>query len=330
MPVDLRLLRYVIAVAEEQGFQDAADRLHIAQPALSRQVRQLERELGVELFHRRPTRVTEAGRVLVENARRVLADVERAVERTRLVARGDAGTVRLGYTFTAALDEVPRLLARLQRDHPQLEVEMGERWGAELVASLEDGAFDVVVGHHLARSTRLSSAVLRHEGLAAVLQSGHPLAERTGLALHELRGETFRMLPRRLAPLYFDYVVAAVQSAGVDLDVWQNPRAGLRDLSVGDLGGFTIAPSSVGGRLPRGVACVPLTDPLPPIDLSILWQPTTMPSPTQLVVQTARRLASTEDRPLEDTVWHLPRALVTPSIGRWEGSGRWEDRPASA
>lgn len=287
-------MRYVVAVAEEGGFQNAAERLHVAQPALSRQVRQLERELGVELFRRRPTRVTQPGQVFVDGARRILVDVERAVERTRLVARGDVGTVRLGYTFTAAFDEIPRLLARLHSDHPVIDVETGERWDAELVASLEEGEFDVAVGHHLARLPGLMSAVLRRESFSAVLQTRHPLAQRANVALRDLHGETLRLLPRRLAPLYFDYVVAAVQSAGESFDVWQSPHAGLRNLAVGDLGGFTVVPSSVGERLPRGLTCVALVDPLPPVDLALLWRPTTASSPTQVVVQTAHQLAAAE------------------------------------
>lgn len=291
MPVDLRLMRYVVAVADEGGFQDAACRLHVAQPALSRQVRQLERELGFDLFARRPTRVTEPGEVFVESARRILADVERAVEQTRLVARGEIGLVRMGYTITAAFDAVPRLLDTLYRDHPTIEVETGRRWDAELVDHLDRGDFDLALGYHLTRRPGLRSAVLRREPLAAVVASEHPLAGRPSIGLPELQGETFRFLPRRLAPHYFDLVVTAVQSTGAAFDVWQSADPRLGSFAVDDLGGFTVMPASVGGRLPKGVACIPLSDPLPMVDLDVMWRAEGTSPPTQTVVQAAHRLA---------------------------------------
>jgi DNA-binding transcriptional LysR family regulator len=291
MSVDLRLMRYVVAVAEEGGFQDAANRLHIAQPALSRQVRQLERELGVELFRRRPTRVTEPGQAFVDEARRILADVERAVERTRLVARGEIGTVRVGYTITAAFDALPRLLDRVYSDHPDIEVETGRRWDGELLTNLEDGEFDIAVGHHLTRRPEMASVVLRREHLAAVVPAEHPLAPRPAIALRDLRGETLRFLPRRLAPLHFDLVVGALQSTGEEFEIWQSADPRLGTFAVDDLGGFTIVPSSVGERLPRSVACVPLADPLPAVELAVVWRPESASPAAELVIETARKLA---------------------------------------
>ncbi|WP_460370114.1 LysR family transcriptional regulator, partial [Actinocorallia lasiicapitis] len=108
MSIELRVLRYVIAVAEEGGFQRAADRLHMAQPPLSRQIAALERELGVPLFQRRPTALTPAGEIFVESARRLLAEADLLVERTRLAAT--RGTVRVGYVPSVAYDTLPRLL----------------------------------------------------------------------------------------------------------------------------------------------------------------------------------------------------------------------------
>jgi len=119
MAIDLRLMRYVIAVAEEGGFQRAADRLLMAQPPLSRQIRDLERELGVTLFERRPVvRLTEAGRVFVESARTILAESDRLVERTLLASRGEYGTIRVGYIYSAVFETLPQLVAAMSRSHP--------------------------------------------------------------------------------------------------------------------------------------------------------------------------------------------------------------------
>lgn len=292
MAVDLRLMRYVVAVADAGGFQSAAMRLHVAQPALSRQVRQLERELGFELFRRRPTRVTEPGQAFVDEARRILADVERAVERTRRVARGEVGTVRIGYTITAEFDALPRLLDRVHSDHAEIEVETERRWDAELLTHLEDGDFDIAVGHHLARHPGMTAVVVRREHLAAVIPVDHPLAQRPDVALRDLRGETLRFLPRRLAPRYFDLVVGALRSAGEELDVWQGADPRLGSFAVDVLGGFTVVPSSVGERLPRTVTCVRLTDPLPAVELVVVWRPGLASPAAELVVETVRKLAA--------------------------------------
>src|SRR3954471_23129795 len=116
--VELRLMRYVVAVADEGGFQRAAERRHMAQPPLSRQIRGLERELGVRLFDRRPTRLTEPGRVFVESARKVLTDAEEVVAATRAAARGERGSVRLGYVPSIAYDVLPRLLTAMRDRRP--------------------------------------------------------------------------------------------------------------------------------------------------------------------------------------------------------------------
>jgi DNA-binding transcriptional LysR family regulator len=296
MSVDLRVMRYIVAVAEEGGFQDAAHRLHVAQPALSRQVRQVERELGVELFSRRPTGVTEPGRAFVEEARRILAEVDRAVERTRRVAQGEIGTVRIGHAITAAFDVLPRLLARIERDHPAIEVETGRRWDAELTAHLDDGQFDLVVGHQLPRRAG-GSAVLGSEPLAAVVAADHPLAARPAIALRDLRGETVRLPPRRLAPSHFDLVTKALHGTGEDFAVGQSADPRLGTFGVDDLGGFTVVPSSVGTRLPRSVSCVPLTDPLPDVEVVAVWRPQITSPAVALVVRTVGALAAVAQRP---------------------------------
>lgn len=298
MSVDLRVMRYIVAVAEAGGFRDAAHRLHVAQPALSRQVRQLERDLGLELFRRRPTEVTEPGRAFVEEARRILADVDRAVERARRVARGEVGTVRIGHTSTAAFHALPRLLDRIYRDHPTIEVETGRRWDAELVTQLDAGDFDIVVGHQLP-SRSPASAVLGRERLAAVVPAGHPLAGRPGIALRDLAGETLHVPWRRLAPAYVDLVLAALHRTGQDFDVQQSADTRLATFAVDDLGGFTIVPWSVGDHLPRGVTCVPLTDALPDVEVMALWRPEPTSSAAAQVVRTVG--AHPSRRPLMST-----------------------------
>lgn len=295
MSVDLRLMRYVIAVADAGGFQNAAARLHIAQPALSRQIRDLEHEFGVELFHRRPTRVTRPGQVFVDDARRILTAVDRAVERTRLVAEGGIGSVRLGYTTSAALTGLPELVDRARRDHPDVEIETGWRWDAELLAGLWHGNFDVAIGHSLGSHRGLASIVLRREPLAAVVPAQHRLAAHSSIALRDLRGETFRFVTRRLAPAYFDLVVGALQRCGETFEVAESTDPRMGSYGVDDLGGFTLAPMSTAGRLPRTVTPVSLTDALPAVDLVVTWLSEATTPATELVLETVRKLAAADD-----------------------------------
>ncbi|MFC4009478.1 LysR family transcriptional regulator [Nonomuraea purpurea] len=294
MPVDLRLMRYVIAVAEEGSFEAAAERLHMTQPPLSRQIRDLERELGVNLFHRRPTRLTEAGRVFVDAARRVLAEAEQAVEHTRKAAGVDHGAVRIGYTVTAAFDEMPKLFAAMRARHPGIRMEARESWDAELTAAAGDGELDVLLGRHLQVPATFLTAVLRREDFVVVVGAGHRLAGRARVRLRDLRGETLRFFPRRFAPLYHDEVLGALRSTGEDFDVWENPLPGLRNLGVSlNDSGFMLLPRSLGRQLPGGIAYLPIVDELPPIELRLSWERNPSPAATALV-RTARRLARRE------------------------------------
>lgn len=293
MSVDLRLMRYVVTVADEGGFHRAAQRLHMAQPPLSRQIRELERELGVPLFHRRPTRLTEPGRVFVEAARRLLADAEQVLTRTRLAAQGFSGTVRVGYTQTAAFEEMPRLLAAMRHRHPGIQVAADQKWDAELTAAMAGGELDAVVGRHLGMPPGVAAERLRAEPYVAVMGARHRLAGRNTVALRDFRGETFRFFPRRLAPSYHDGVLAALRSTGESFAVWENPAPGLRNLSVCDTDrDFTIMAASVTAQLPPGVACVPLSDDLPPVELSLYWRQDA--EFADVFVETAREVAAHE------------------------------------
>src|SRR3954469_19198405 len=186
--VELRLMRYVVAVADEGGFQRAAERLHMAQPPLSRQIRGLARELGVRLFDRRPTRLTEPGRVFVESARKVLADADGLVEATRRAGRGETGGVRLGYVPSAAHEPLPRLLAAMAEERPGVRVDVREAWSAELDLALREERVDVGLARGLSGRDGDARETLGSEPLVVVLGERHPLAGRDEVHLRDLRG----------------------------------------------------------------------------------------------------------------------------------------------
>jgi DNA-binding transcriptional LysR family regulator len=295
MALDLRLMRYVIAVAEEGGFQRAAERLRIAQPPLSRQIRDLERELGVTLFERRPvTRLTEAGRVFVESARIVLADTDRLVERTVQASRGELGTVRIGYIYSAVFDTVPRIVAAMRADHEGIVLDVREGWTFDLDAGLKNGSYDLVLSRDIPQHPEYQRETLRSERVVAVVDVNHPLSWRGRATLREFSGQRFCHPPRRLAPDRYDYMARALERAGGTYEFAENPVHGLAHLDLHDCRSFALVAASAVGRVPMGTATVTLTDELPPLELQMVWRRDNPSAALNILIQAARRLAERE------------------------------------
>ncbi len=283
-------MRYVVTVADEGGFQRAAERLHMAQPPLSRQIRDLERELGVRLFDRRPTRLTEPGRVFVEYARRVLADADELVEATRRAARGETGIVRLGYVPSAAHETLPRLLAAMADERPGVRVEVREAWSAELDHALREERVDAVIARGLPVREEYARTTLRSEPLVVVVGERHPLAGRAGIHLSDLRGQVFCFFPRDVAPDSYDAVLAALGHTGERFALWTDPVPQARHdrLRAGE--DFTVVPRSLGARPPDGTVSLPVLDDLPPVDLELIWRPGSVSPSVDALIAVARRL----------------------------------------
>ena len=228
MAVDLRLMRYVIAVADEGGFQRAAERLLMAQPPLSRQIRDLERELGVALFARRPVvRLTSAGEVFVAAARAILAETEHMVAQTVLAGRGELGTVRVGYVYSAVFDTLPLLVAAMAERHPGVTVDVHEGWTPQLDAALLADGYDVVLSRDIPRRPEYHRESLRREGLVAVVDERHPLALRGSAALREFAGQRFCHPPSRLAPDRYNLMAGMLARTGEVFEFSENPIHGL-------------------------------------------------------------------------------------------------------
>ena len=289
--VELRLMRYVVAVADEGGFARAAERLHMAQPPLSRQIRDLERELGVRLFDRRPTRLTEPGRVFVESARRVLADADALVEATRSAGRGETGLVRVGYVPSAAHETLPRLLAAMAKERPGVRLDVREAWSAELDRALREERVDVVLARGVPAREVYARETLRSEPLMVVLGERHPLAGHDAIRLRDLRGRTFCFFPRHVAPDSYDAVLAALGHTGEAFDVWADPVPQARHDRLRTGEDFTVVPRSLGGDPPPGTVSRPILDDLPSIDLELVWRPDSVSPSASALIAVARRLS---------------------------------------
>jgi DNA-binding transcriptional LysR family regulator len=295
MAIDLRLMRYVIAVADEGGFQRAAERLMMAQPPLSRQIRDLERELGVTLFERRPAvRLTEAGRVFVESARTILAESDRLVEQTVLAGRGEYGTIRVGYIYSAVFATLPRLVAAMNKSQPGVMVYVRDGWTPELDAALLAGTYDIVLSRDMPPRPEYRRETLRRERLVAVVDEGHPLVRPGRAALRDFAGQRFCHPSRHLAPDRYDFMTTALERTGETFEYWESPIHGLGHLDLRDRRSFALVVASVVGQVPVGTATIAITDDLPALELQMVWKRDNTSATLQIFIDTARGVAHCE------------------------------------
>lgn len=222
--MDLRRLRYFVAVAEERHITRAAARLGMAQPPLSQQILALEAELGVALFHRLPSGVqpTAAGIALLEDARALLDGADRAAHRAQLVAQGQSGELAVGMTTSAALhDAVPELLRRYRTAHAGVALDLREGNAADMTEGLLAGTLDAaLLRAPVARPAGLDFHELDRERVLAALPPGTALPSAPDglprVRLGALREENFILVRRRAAPGLYANVVEACRATGFE------------------------------------------------------------------------------------------------------------------
>ena len=219
--MELRHLRYFVAVAEELHFGRAAERLHIAQPPLSRQIRDLERELGTPLFERgrRGVELTPAGRAFLPEARLTLAQAERAQRTAQRAAGGEIGRIRVGFSEAATYSEIlPDVLAFFRMHLPNIGISLFEMEPLQQAEALRDGRIDLgILQSPPPDADRwLRVDVVYASPLVAALPRGHPLADRTRLSLADLADEPFVLWGRGGAPRFYDTLIDACARAGFE------------------------------------------------------------------------------------------------------------------
>jgi len=290
---ELRHLRYFVVVAEELNFSRAATRLHMAQPPLSVAIRQLEDELGTELFQRttREVRLTEAGRALLDGARRTIAEAERAVASAKRAGAGELGRLKLGFSWSARFETLPALGRALEAEHPDLELLAQEMWNAAMIPALRSGELDVAVALCPELAPDVADEVIRTEPVVAVLPAKHPLAGKESIPLGSLAEETFVFFARDLAPRLHDHLIGLCRSAGFEPKVESGSFHSGWDLgSLGRGDYVAVAPNAVRAKLAEGVAAVPLTEPANTVETRLLW-PQDDSAPTVQALRSAARAA---------------------------------------
>ena len=252
--MDLRHLRYFVAVAEEGHITRAAERLGLQQPPLSQQIKALEAELEVQLFRRKPRGVelTEAGRVLLDDARAVLSQVEHAVAATRRTARGEQGRIAVGFTSSASFHPLVVRAIRSYRDsYPLVSLALEEGGTAELVDAVRQERLDAAfIRTPVGDATQLWIEPLLAEEMVAALPTGHKLTRNKRpsdrIALSALASETFILYRRRLGPGLYDSIIAACHRAGFSPRVGQEAPRMFSTLNLVGAGlGVSIIPASM-------------------------------------------------------------------------------------
>lgn len=275
-PFELRHLVYFREVARQLHFRKAAESLAVAQPALSRSISQLEKEMGVDLLNRTRRRVelTAAGKTFLDRIEPLLRALAAVPGDIQALAGGQAGHVRVAFTGFAMATVVPRILRDFNRRYPGIKVELNESPTSAQIESLKVGEIACGFFHpDVEPPAFLSTRLLMREKNGVLLPADHPLAGARKIRLRDLAATPFVMFPRAHNPGFYDRVLATFQQAGVTPriadEVW--PRANAIGLVRAGLGATFMAPSEA-RQLPGEVAFRPIDGPAPESRLVLGWR----------------------------------------------------------
>jgi DNA-binding transcriptional LysR family regulator len=271
--MELRHLRYFVTLAEELHFGKAAEKLHIAQPPLSQQIRQLEQELGFELFRRtkRHVQLTEAGQVFLVEVQQIFQKLQQAIEIGRQTNRGEIGQLVLGFVSTAAYNILPAILKNFRNSVPGVSLELHELTTNQQLEWLREGRMDVGFIRPPVEDNTFSWEVIFEESLIVALPETHWLANESQVSLRSLVNEQFILFPRKLAPGLYDLIISLCQQAGFSPGVAQEAiqMQTIVSLVAGEMG-IAIAPASLQNLQRTGVVYKNLQEDTPKAAIAMI------------------------------------------------------------
>ncbi len=275
--MELRHLRYFVAAAEELNFRRAAERLHVSQPALSVQIRQLEEELGAILLDRDRHHValTAAGKVFLDHAHRLLRAADEAARAAGRASRGETGRLAIGFIAQLSYEWLPTVLRNFRRRYPDVEISLTELTPTRQIEELENRQLDLgIIGLGLPQPhDELEVSVMSEERLVVALPLDHALATRRAIALRDLARERFIFTARLDAPAYTPWLLALCQRAGFEpqivLETDRSPSA-LNYVAAGF--GVAIFPAQIGRLAMPLIRFVPLDKSTPEYQLCAAWR----------------------------------------------------------
>jgi DNA-binding transcriptional LysR family regulator len=276
--MELRHLRYFVAIGEEENYRRAAQRLNVAQTALSTQIQDLEAELGFKLFDRLPrgVKLSVAGRLFLEDARRILQQVSEAAARAARVARGQSGTLRVGFTENASWrGVVPESLRRFRERQPDAELQLTPATSLEQIEGLRSGRLDAGFVFNMSKTdSELDHIPVALQHVELAVPRGHPLIKLKKLRLRDLSEASFVWFPRREAPAFYDRLMHECFRGGL-----KSPRIvqeGLNESTILSLVSHGMGVGWVNGtargRCPEGVVIMSIVDLDMPLPLALAWR----------------------------------------------------------
>ena len=274
--MEIRHLRYFIAVAEELHFGRAAQRVHICQPPLSQQIKDLEQELGALLFHRRHKKIslTEAGAAFLEDAREILTRVDAAAERVRAVAQGMVGRISMGFVLPAMDTFLPDAIREFRSGSPGIEIRLHELGTPAQLDALGTGHIDVGVVRLFQQETAgLVVEKIVEESYVLALPATHPLTSLKAVPLVALDGESLIFFPRPSHPRLYDRIIACCSAVGCVPRIVQETTTKTTAIALaGAEVGVALVPASAEKHRRAGVVYRPIVGDLPPVELSLVWR----------------------------------------------------------
>ena len=276
--MELRHLRYFVAVGEEQHYGRGAQRLRVAQPALSRQIQDLEAEVGFKLFDRlsRGVRLSTAGKLFLEEARRILQQVEEATRRAKRVASGQLGTLRVGFIESMSWHGVvPDSFRQFRERQPDAELQIKPLSSLEQIAAVQSGQLDAGFVFTIANIEReLAQLEMALVNLMLAVPKRHPLAKSKSLRLRDLSSASFIWFPRRESPLFYDRLMHACFRGGLKSPhVVQEGVNEATILSLVSCGlGVAFVSSATRWRCPESVVLLSVTDLKLPLPFALIWR----------------------------------------------------------
>ena len=275
--MDLRHLLYFVAVAEEENIGRAAARLHISQPPLTRQIQQLEEELGVTLFIRTPRgmELTQAGELFLEEARNIRSLVEQATERTQRAGQGKLGRLDVAIFGSAILDAIPKLLLAFRNHHPDVKVVLHTMTKAEQIEALRQRRISVGFNRMLTPLEDIGVQQVAIEDLLLAIHADHPLAHQPSIRFADLQDHPMVLFPTGARPSFIDRVIGLCSESGFQPQISQEVGDAVTGVAL-VAGGFGVClvPESATTLQFPSVVYLPLTD-TPPnfhVDLSCIYR----------------------------------------------------------
>jgi DNA-binding transcriptional LysR family regulator len=302
--MELRQLRYFIAVAENLSFSRAAQQLHITVPPLSRQIRQLEDEFDVRLFirDRRHVTLSDAGRLFLREARSLISQAGRMTDSVRMAKCGSVGLVRIG-VGPALGERVGRVVVEHGRQFPAVEVQCRDILSSAQYQSLFDGQIDVAFLRPCVDSPELTSEFLFEEPMVVYISKANPLAKRKFLRIRDLADLTLLLFDRKAAPGLYDKTLELYGAAGVNpivssFAVELVPNNDVQALLLTSHKGIRIVPDEIACRPAPGsdVAVVPLDEPGASVQVHVAWRKNEKAAAVLEFVNTARHVLRAETR----------------------------------